>query len=270
MRYPYSETRPSVCRLCACPAGRERPVSGPDVAGRRERAHQRNKTRSNVDRAGDRISVGTRIPTGVVLVAGLVLLVALPGQWIVAGLLITITGVIRIYDLRRGRLRFAPWPLAIIALLMPRPVAHSYLEEFGHHNNEIPGWERRRHVRNAIVASPGTLVTVWHDWLRAKMVKLTVRALSSRVHQAELLVQDMTAGARQYRVALRRLRRYCRLILCATGSGRFHEYAGPACALLLSCRQSAENGGGAELAERIRQEVRMLACALTSWRPDHA
>lgn len=214
--------------------------------------------------------MGTRIPTGVVLFAGLVLLVVLPDQWIVAGLLITITGVIRIYDLRRGRLRFAPWPLTIIALLMPRPVAHSYLEEFGHNINEMRGWERRRHVGNAIVASPGTLVTVWHDWLRSKVVELTVRALSSRVHQAELQVQDMAAGARQYRVALRRLRRYCWLILCATGSGRFHEYAGPARALLLSCRQSTEYGGGAELAERIRQEVGMLACALTSRRPGHA
>lgn len=214
--------------------------------------------------------MGTRIPTGILLVAGPALLVILPKGWIVAVLSITVAGVFRIRDLRRGRLAFAPWPLTIIALIMPRPVAHSYLEEFAHNANEVGGQERRRHVWNAIRAAPVTLVVVWHDWSRARLVGLTARVLSSRVHQVQLVIQDLTTDPRRYDAAIRRLRRYCRLILCATGSGRFHEYAGPARALLLSCGQAAENGAGAEPAARIRQEVDKLVCVLTNRRPDRA
>lgn len=110
--------------------------------------------------------MGTRIPTGIFLVAGLVLLVVMPGLWIIASILITIAAVIRIRDLRRGKFKFAPWPLTVIALIMPRPAAHSYLEEIGHSANEVSVLERRRHVRNAIQKFPETLVTVWHGWTR--------------------------------------------------------------------------------------------------------
>ena len=213
------------------------------------------------------MSGGTRIPTGTLLVAGLVLLVVRFDGWIIACSLITSAGVIRTFDLRRGGLEFVPWPLTIIALIMPWAAAHRYLEELGNSANEVRGRERRRHVWNAVVASPGTLVTVWHGWLRAKLVKLAVRALCHRVHQVQLLIRETTPAPRQYQ----RLRWYCRLILCATGSGQYHVYADPARALLRSCRQSAENaGGGAELDARILNEVEKLACALTSRHPDHA
>jgi hypothetical protein len=214
--------------------------------------------------------VGTRIPTGIVLVAGIVLLVFWPEKWIISGLLIIVGSVIRIYGLRRGKLKFVPWPLTVIALVMPRPAAHSYLEEVGCSANEVRGRERRRHVWRAIVASPGTLVTVWHGRLRAKLVKMTVWALSRRVRQVQFQIWDVTASHRQYQAALRSLRRSCWLILCATGRGQYPEYAAPARALLVSCRRSAENGGEAELAARIRREVDKLAFVLTTWRPDRA
>jgi hypothetical protein len=214
--------------------------------------------------------VGTRIPTGILLVAGLVLLVIWPSEWIIAGLLINTVGGIRIYDLRRGRLKFVPWPLTIIALIMPRPAAYSYLEDLGHSANEVQGQERRRHIWHAVVASPATLITVWRVWLRARLVELILWVLFHRVHQARRLIQDVAPGSRQYRVALRRLRRYCRLITLTSGSGQYHEYVGPARALLLSCRQSAEKGGDADLDARIWQELEELARALASRRPDRA
>lgn len=214
--------------------------------------------------------MGTRIPTGILLVAGVLLLLARPGEWLVAGIMITAAGVLRTWDLRRGRLSHAPWPLTIIALFMPPSAARSYLEEFAHTTGEVRGRERRRHVWNATAAGPRTLAAVWHDWLRAKLVRLTVRALSSRIHRAKSVIQDLTAEPRRYRAAIRRLRRYCRLILCATGSWRCHEYEGPARALLSSCKQMAENGGGAEAAARIRLEVEKLVRALASRRPDRA
>jgi hypothetical protein len=203
------------------------------------------------------------------LVAGIVLLVVRHGEWIIAVLLISGSGVIRIYDLRRGALRFVPWSLTIIALVMPRPAARAYLEELGHSANAVGGRERRRHVRVAVMAAPRTLVTVWHGWLRTKMVRLTVRVLSRRVDGVQYLIENSAVGSRRYRVAVRRLRRYCRVILCATGSGQYREYAVPARALLECCRQS---GGGrdADAAARIRQEVEKLACALTSRRPGRA
>lgn len=211
--------------------------------------------------------MGTRISTGILLVAGLVLIVLRPGGWLVLGLLITIAGVVRIWELRRGKLRHVPWPLTFIALFMPGPAGPVYLEELGYSANEVRGRERGRHVWHAVVASPRTLVTVWHSWLRAKLVGLTVRAVSRRVHEVQLMVQ---ADPRRHRVARRRLRRYCRLILLATGRWQYHEYAVPAHALLLSCRQPVEKGGGAELDARIQQEMEKLACALTSRRPDRA
>lgn len=217
-----------------------------------------------------RIPVGTRIPTGILLIAGLVLLVVRPDWSIIAGLLIIAAGVIRIHDLRRGRLKGAPWPLTIIALFMPRPAAHSYLEELGHSASEVCGRERKLHVRHAVAAAPRTLVTVWHCWLRTQLVKLTVWVLSNRVPPVQHLIQDMAASPRQYRTALRRLQRYCRLILCATGNEQFHEYADVARGLLLSCRQRRKNGSSAELDARIRQDVEKLACALTNRRPDRA
>lgn len=209
--------------------------------------------------------MGTRISTGILLVAGFVLILVRPGGWIVMALLITIAGAVRVHGLRRGKLRFVPWPLTIIALMMPWPAARVYLEELGHSAGAVLGRERRRHVWHAVVASPGTLVTVWHGWLREKLVKLAAWALAGRVHQAQLLLWD----TRRRRVALRRLRRYCRLILCATGDGQYHEFAGPAQVLLLSC-QEARNGGGAELDARIRQEVEKLVCVLANRRPDPA
>lgn len=205
---------------------------------------------------------------GILLVTGLLLLVVLSNSWIIAGLLITIAGGIRIYDLRRGRLKVAPWPLTVVALIMPRPAAHAYLETLGHNINQVRGRERRRHVWHAVRAAPGTLVTVWHDWLRSTLVKLAVWALSRRVRQIQLGIQEL--DPRQYRAAVRRLRRYCQLILCATGSGQYHEYADSARALRLSCRQWIKNGGGQELDARIQQEVEKLAATLTSRRPDRA
>lgn len=209
--------------------------------------------------------MGTRISTGILLVAGFVLILLRPGGWIVMGFLIAIGVVVRVHGLRRGKLRFVPWPLTIIALMMPWAAAHVYLEELGHSAGAVLGRERRRHVWHAVVASPRTLVTVWHGWLRGQLVKLAVWALVNRVHQVQLLLGD----TRRRRVALRRLRRYCRLILCATGGGQYHEYAGPAQVLLLSCRE-AKNGDSAELDARIRQEVERLVCVLTNRRPDPA
>ena len=217
-----------------------------------------------------RVSVGTRIPTGILLIAGLVLLVVRSDWWIIAGLLIITAGVIRIYDLRCGKLKIAPWPLTIIALFMPRPAAHSYLEELGHSANEVRGRERKRHVWHAVVAAPRTVGTVWHGWLRTQLMRPTVWALSHRVPQAQLIIQDMAATPRQYRAALRRLQRYCQLILCATGNEQFHEYADVARTLLLSCRQWTKNGSSAELDAQIRHDVEKLACALTNRRPDRA
>lgn len=201
------------------------------------------------------------------LVAGIVLLVVRPGEWVIAVLLISVAGVIRIHDLRRGALRFVPWSLTIIALIMPRPEARAYLEELGHSANAVRGRERRRHVWDAVVAAPRTLVTVWYGWLRSKMVRMTVRVLSRRVHDVQHLIEGAAVGSRSYRAALRRLRRYCRVILCATGSGQYREYAVPARALLECCRQSGNNDADDA---RIRQEVEKLACALTSRRPDRA
>ncbi len=208
--------------------------------------------------------MGTRIPTGILLVAGLVLLFVRPGEWIIVVLMAAVV-VIRICDLRRGTLKFAPWPLTIIALFMPRPAARSYLEELGHSVNQVWGRERGWHVWDAVKAFPGTLVTVWHCWLRAKVVTLTVRVLSRRVHQ--LLLTDMAVSPRR---ALRRLRRYCRLVLYATGRAQYRMYADSARALLRSCEQLTEHGGGVELDALVRQEAEKLACALTSRRPDRA
>ncbi|WP_133903449.1 hypothetical protein [Actinophytocola oryzae] len=204
------------------------------------------------------------------MAAGLVLLVVRPEKSIIALILITIAAVLRIRDLRRGRLRFAPRPLTVIALLMPLSVARSYLEEFARNATEVHGREARRHVWNAVVESPATLVTVWHDWFRTKLVRLTARLLSSRVDRVRLVIRDLAAAPGRHEAALRRLQRYCRLILLATGSGQFHDYAGPAEALLRSCRQSAENGGDAELTTRIQKDVDRLVCALASRRPDRA
>jgi hypothetical protein len=211
-----------------------------------------------------------RIPTGILLVAGFVLLVVLPEFSIITGSLMIVTAVLRVRDLRRGRLGLVPWPLTVVALLMPRPAAHFYLEDLGHNANEVRGRERRRHVWHAVMASPGTVVTVWHGWLRSKLVAMTVWALAHRVHQVQLLFQEVEVGSRRYRAALRRLRWYCRLILGVTGNGHRHEYTAPARTLLQSLRQSAESGGDAKSDARIRQEVERLACALTSPRPDPA
>jgi hypothetical protein len=202
------------------------------------------------------------------LVAGIVLLVVHRGEWVIAVMSISVAALIRIIDLRRGALRFVPWSLTIIALVMPRPAALTYLEELGHSANAVRGRERRRHVRVAVVAAPRTLVTVWHGWLRSKVVWLAVRVLSRRVHAVQHLIEDAAVGPR-YRLALRRLRRYCRVILCATGSWQYHEYAGPARALLESCRRSDGSDDVAALA-RVRQDVEKLACALTSRRPGRA
>jgi hypothetical protein len=153
---------------------------------------------------------------------------------------------------------------------MPRSDAHIYLEELGHSVNEVRGRERGRHVWHAVVASPGTLVTVWHGWLRERLVRLAVHALSRRVHQVQLLLRDAAAGPRRHRVALRRLRWYCRAILLATGGWQYHEYSGPARALLLSCRRSVEHGGGTEMDAQILREVKKLAGVLTKRSPDLA
>jgi hypothetical protein len=213
--------------------------------------------------------VGTRVPTGILLVTWLVVLVVAPGEWIIAGLLISVTAAIRFYDLRRGALRFMPWPLTVIAFLMPLPAGRDYLEEVGQNVSEARGRERRRYVLNAVVASPRTLVTVWHGWLRAKMVFVTVRVLSRRVHDVQLLIEAAGVGQRRYRVALRRLRRYCRVILYATGRGQYREYAGPARALLEITRQLPDDLD-ADVAARINQEVEKLACVLTNRRPGRA
>ena len=161
-----------------------------------------------------------------------------------------------------------PWPLTIIAVAMPRPDARVYLEDLGHSANAVQGRERRRHVRVAIVAAPRTLVTVWHGWLRSKMVWVAVRVLSRRVPGVQHLIESSAVGSRRYRVALRRLRRYCRVILCATGSGQYREYAAPARAILECGRRPGYDD--AEAAARVRQEVEKLACALTSRRPGRA
>ena len=204
------------------------------------------------------------------LVAGIVLLVVRPDEWPVALLLIFVSGMIRIYDLRRGALRFVPWSLVIIALAMPLPVARGYLEELGHSANAVPGRERRRHVRVAVVAAPRTLDIVWRRYLRSTVVLLAVRVLSRRVHDVQQLIEGAAVGSRRYRVALRRLRRYCRVILCATGSGQYREYAVPARALLDCCRPPAGGCGDADAAVRVRYEVENLACALTGRRPGRA
>jgi hypothetical protein len=204
------------------------------------------------------------------LVAGIALLVVLPDEWPIALLLIFVSGMIRIHDLRRGALRFVPWSLVIIALVMPLSAARGYLEELGHSANEVGGRERRRHVRVAVVAAPRTLGIVWHGYLRSKVVRLTVRVLSSRVPDVQHLIEGAAVGSRHYRSALRRLRRYCRVILCATGSGQYREYAAPARALLECCRPPASGGDDADAALRIRRGVENLACALASRRPGRA
>lgn len=213
--------------------------------------------------------MGTRVTAGILLVAGIVLLVIRPAGWIIAGLSITIAAAIRIYDLRRGRLRSAPWPVVIIALLMSHPAACRYLEEVGGSAGEVEGDARRRQLRDAFRNAPGTLVTVWRGRLRSPWVKLAGRVLSHRVEEMRLLIEDATPDQRRYQVALRRLRRYCWLILCATGSGD-GVYSRPARALRHSCRESAVNAGDADLAAQVRQDVKKLACALTSERPDRA
>jgi hypothetical protein len=214
--------------------------------------------------------VGTRIPTGFLLVAGFVLLVVLPEFSIITGALMIVAGAVRVHDLRRGRLGVVPWPLTIIAVLMPRPGAHNYLESLGHNANEVRGRERRRHMWDAVLASPGTLVTVWHGWLRSKLVAVTVWALADRVDQVQQLLKDAAVDPGRRHAALRRLRRYCRLILCVTGNAHRHECAVAAFALLQTLRQSADSRGDAELDARIRRDVEKLACALTSPRPDPA
>jgi len=194
----------------------------------------------------------------------------MPGQWVVAGLLITVGGALRIYDLRSGKFRFMPWPMTIIAFVMPRPTAHSYLETVGHQVNEVQDQVREQYMRDAIKAAPKTLVTLWCRWARDTFVRVTVGIVSRRVHHVQPLIEDATASPRRYRVVLRRLRLCCRLILCATGNGKYHQYAAPARALLSSCRHAAEDDGSAELAALVRQDVEKLACALANRRPDRA
>lgn len=206
----------------------------------------------------------TLVLLGILAIAGLIFLVVWRSAGkiaVFAGALLVISRVLVFCDLRRHHLRYAPWPLTITALFMPQADARRYLEALASGFYELRGRLRRRHMWNAIRTAPRAVLALWHLWLREKWVALAVRGLTDRVHLIQGLIESTPPGSRRHRAARRRLRRYCRLILCATGTWQYDEIARPARALL-RCRPS--EGEIAELTTLTADLVRTLA----TWRPD--
>lgn len=205
----------------------------------------------------------TLVLLGILAVAELIFLVVWhnAGKIVVfACALLVISRVLVFCDLRRHHLRYAPWPLTITALFMPQADARRYLEALASGFYELRGRQRRRHMWNAIRTAPKASLALWHCWLRAKWVALAVCALTDRVHRVQGLIESTPPGSRRHRAARRRLRLYCRLVLCATGTWQYDEIARPARALL-RCRPP--KGEIAELTTLTAELVRALA----TWRP---
>jgi hypothetical protein len=181
---------------------------------------------------------------------------------VVGGALIGISIIIRIRDLRTEDLADVPLSIVIVAVLSPPAHARDYLADLGSAATETRGRERRRHLVNIIATAPQTLATLWSGWLRTSLVRFTITALSRRIARLEHTLTEHPWP----RLTLPRLRLFCRLILCATGSWQYGDLAEAARALSRTCRRSAVSSGHA-LGTSIHRETNELVTTMGAWRP---